>query len=190
MVEGKLRLRSADALALQGCIRCLGRCTRVAGEAYEQEFVMNIVKTAVLGVALAAGPAFADSHATGDAAAGEKVFAKCKACHSIVDAGGDTIVKGGRTGPNLYGIYTRVAGADEDFASKYGSSMIEAGEAGLAWNEQDFIAYVQDPRAFLQNYLDDRKARTKMSLKLRKEEDARNVWAYLVSVGPEVEASN
>lgn len=108
---------------------------------------MNIVKTAVLGFALAAGPAFADSHATGDAAAGEKVFAKCKACHSIVDAGGDTIVKGGRTGPNLYGIYTRVAGADEDFASKYGSSMIEAGEAGLAWNEQDFIGYVQDPRA-------------------------------------------
>jgi cytochrome c len=27
-----------------------------------------------------------------------------------------------------------------------------------------------------------------MSYKLPKEEDARNVWAYLVSVGPEVEA--
>ncbi|APE45709.1 cytochrome C (plasmid) [Sulfitobacter alexandrii] len=149
---------------------------------------MNIVKTAVLGLALVAGPAFAESHATGDADAGEQVFAKCKACHSIVDADGKDVVKGGRTGPNLYGVYQRVAGTQEEFADKYGDSIKAAGEAGLEWNEEDFVVYVQDPRAFLQEYLDDRKARSKMSFKLRDEEDAKNVWAYLVSVGPDAEA--
>tara|TARA_R110002124_G_scaffold175591_6_gene343417 strand:- start:1426 stop:1881 length:456 start_codon:yes stop_codon:yes gene_type:complete len=151
---------------------------------------MNILKTALLGLALAAGPALADGHATGDAGAGEKVFAKCKACHGIVDADGNAIVKGGRTGPNLYGIYTRVAGTEEDFAKKYGDSLAEAGEAGLEWNETEFVSYVQDPKAFLQTYLDDKKARSKMSYKLRKEEDAKNLWAYLVSVGPEEAATN
>ena len=33
----------------------------------------------------------------GDAAKGEKGFNKCKSCHMIVDDGGDTIVKGGKT---------------------------------------------------------------------------------------------
>jgi cytochrome c len=151
---------------------------------------MNMFKTAVLGFALAAGPAFADGHATGDAAAGEKVFAKCKACHAIVDADDNVIVKGGRTGPNLYGIYTRVAGTEAEFGKKYGGSIAAAGEAGLEWNEADFAVYVQDPREFLKTYLDDKKARSKMTFKLRDEEDAKNVWAYLVSVGPEAAATN
>jgi len=32
--------------------------------------------------------------------------------------------------------------------------------------------------------MDDKKAKSKMSFKLKKEKDAANVWAYLVSVGP------
>ena len=148
---------------------------------------MNMFTTAVLGFALVAGPAFADGHASGDAGAGEKVFAKCKACHAIVDADGNDIVKGGRTGPNLYGVYSRVAGSEAEFDGKYGDSLVAAGEAGLEWNEADFVAYVQDPREFLKTYLDDKKARSKMSFKLRSDEDSKDVWAYLVSVGPEAE---
>ena len=151
---------------------------------------MSMWKTAALGLALAAGPAFADGHATGDAAAGKDVFKKCKACHSVVDAGGEVIVKGGRNGPNLYGLYQRVAGAEEEFGKKFGKSIVEAGAAGLAWNEEDFVTYVADPRGFLRTYLDDKKAKSKMSFKLKGEEDARNVWAYLVSVGPEGGATN
>lgn len=147
---------------------------------------MNIFKTAVVGFAMMAAPAFADGHATGDAAAGEDVFKKCKACHSVIDAAGEVIVKGGRNGPNLYGLYTRVAGTDEEFGKKYGDDLIAAGEAGLEWNEADFVAYVADPRDFLRTTLDDKKAKSKMSFKLKDEEDALNVWAYLVSVGPEV----
>lgn len=146
---------------------------------------MNMLKTAAIGLAMLAGPAFADGHATGDAAEGESVFKKCKACHSVVDAEGEVIVKGGRNGPNLYGLYTRVAGSDEEFGKKYGKSLIETGENGLAWNEADFVKYVADPRAFLREYNDDKKAKSKMSFKLKDEDDAKNVWAYLVSVGPE-----
>jgi len=146
---------------------------------------MNMIKTAALGLMLSVGPAFADGHATGDAEAGEKVFSKCKACHSVVDADGEVIVKGGRNGPNLYGLYKRVAGTEEGFGKKYGKSLIEAGAAGLVWDEENFVNYVADPRAFLRETLDDKKARSKMSFKLGDAEDAANVWAYLVSVGPE-----
>ncbi|NNE53414.1 MAG: c-type cytochrome [Sulfitobacter sp.] len=148
---------------------------------------MKFIKTAALGIALVAGPAFADGHATGDAEAGENLFGKCKACHAIKDAEGEVIVKGGRNGPNLWGVYMRQAGSEEDFAKKYGDSLIEVGESGIMWNEEEFIKYVADPRDYLRETLDDRRARSKMSYKLPKEEDARNVWAYLVSVGPEPE---
>ena len=151
---------------------------------------MKLFQTAAVGFALMAAPAFADGHATGDAAAGEGVFSKCKACHSIVDAEGEVIVKGGRNGPNLYGLYQRQAGTEEEFGRKYGDSLVEAGEAGLVWDEANFVAYVADPRAFLRETLDDKRARSKMSFKLGDEQDAKDVWAYLVSVGPEVEATN
>lgn len=146
---------------------------------------MRLFAATALGMALAAAPAFADEHASGDAQAGEKVFNKCKACHVITDADGETIVKGGRTGPNLYGIYNRTAGSVEDF--RYGDSLVEAGENGLEWNEEEFAGYVADPKGFLAEYNDDTRARSKMSFKLRDDEEAKNVWAYLVSVGPEVE---
>ena len=141
-----------------------------------------LAATAATTLALMSAPVFADGHATGDAAAGEKVFRKCKACHMIQDAEGNDIVKGGRTGPNLYGIYTRVAGS-ADF--KYGDALVTAGEAGLEWNEEAFVQYVADPKAFLAENNDDPRAKSKMSFKLRKPEDAADVWAYLVSVGPE-----
>lgn len=151
---------------------------------------MKMLNTAALALVLGAGTAFADGHATGDAAAGEKVFSKCKACHSIMDAEGEVIVKGGRNGPNLYGLYTRVAGSEEEFGKKYGKSLIQVGENGLTWDEENFVKYVADPRTFLRETLDDKKARSKMSFKLGKAEDAANVWAYILSVGPEAPATN
>lgn len=149
---------------------------------------MKKLTVAAAAFGLLAGGAWADGHATGDAVAGEKVFKKCKSCHSIIDAEGEPIAKGGRSGPNLYGVYTRVAGTEEGFAKKFKKDIVAAGEAGLAWDEEKFSAYVADPRAFLREYLDDKKAKSGMAFKLKKEEDQLNVWAYLVSVGPEVVA--
>lgn len=116
-----------------------------------------------------------------DAAAGEKEFNKCKSCHMIVADDGTQIVRGGRTGPNLYGIIGRQAGSVEDF--RYGNSLVEAGEAGLVWDEASFVAYVQDPKGFLVDYLGDNGARSKMSYRLRS--GMEDVYAYLASVGPD-----
>ena len=66
--------------------------------------------------------------------------------------------------------------------------MVEAGDAGLAWNPEDFVAYVQDPTGFLREYLDDRGARGKMSFRLRGDEDAKNVYAFIKSLGGGEEA--
>lgn len=134
--------------------------------------------------ALASGPALAGAHASGDAAAGESAFNQCKACHSITDADGNNIVRGGKTGPNLYGLPGRTAGTEADFG-RYKDSIVAAGEAGLVWDEEHFVTYVQDPNAFLKDYLDDPKARSGMAFRARKEEDAVNIWAYIASVSPE-----
>lgn len=117
------------------------------------------------------------AYAEGDAAAGEKTFKKCKACHGITDASGEKIVKGGKTGPNLYGIIGRAAGSAEGF--KYSKSMLAAGEAGLIWDEAMVAEFVQNPKAFLASELDDSKAKSKMTYKLKK--GGEDVAAYLAT---------
>jgi len=118
--------------------------------------------------------------AAGDIAKGSKKFKKCKSCHMIVDDSGRTIVKGGRNGPNLYAILGRTAGSIDGF--KYGKSLTTLGKSGFVWSEYEFVAYVADPKKYLVDKLDDKKARSKMSYKLKNEADALNIWAYLESI--------
>ncbi len=146
---------------------------------------MKLTLATALIAGAAAFPAFAGGHASGDATEGESAFRQCKACHAIVDADGNEIVKGGKTGPNLWGLPGRTAGS-EDF--KYKDAIVAAGEAGLAWDEASFVAYVQDPTAFLKEATGDDKARSGMAFRVRKEEDAVNLWAYIASVSPEPES--
>lgn len=121
--------------------------------------------------------------AEGDIAKGEKTFKKCKACHMIVN-GDEAIFKGGRTGPNLYGVIGRAAASVEDF--KYGKSLRAAGEAGLIWDQENLASYVADPKVFLRAHLDDGSAKSSMSFRLKK--GGADVAAYLASVGPAVVA--
>ena len=137
---------------------------------------MKLLITASAAMLALSVPAFA----AGDAAKGEREFNKCKACHMIQAADGTDIVKGGKTGPNLYGVIGRAAGSQEGF--RYGESLAAAGEAGLVWDEENLAVYVQDPTAFLVEYNDDPKARSSMSFKLSK--GAEDVAAYLASVAP------
>ena len=146
----------------------------------KEEFMTRTI-AALFALSVAAAPAFADGHSTGDAAAGEKVFNKCKACHMIVADDGTEIVKGGKTGPNLYGVIGRVAGSTPDF--RYGDEIVKAGEAGLTWDEEKLAKFVHDPRGFLKETLDDAKAKSKMSFRLK--EGGADVAAYLASVGPQ-----
>jgi cytochrome c len=107
--------------------------------------------------ALTALPALAD----GDPAAGEKEFNKCKSCHSIIAADGTEIVKGGKTGPNLYGVIGRPAASYEGF--DYGSGIIEARDKGLVWDVAQVQAYLEDPTKFLKEFTDDKKAKSNMA---------------------------
>ena len=131
----------------------------------------RITTAATLALTLLAAPALAD----GDAAKGAKEFGKCKSCHMIATAD-EIIVKGGKTGPNLFGVIGRTAGT-ADF--KYGADLVAAGEAGLVWSEKTLARYIEDPRAFLQDLLGDKGAKSRMSFKMRK--GAEDVAAYLAT---------
>jgi cytochrome c len=126
-----------------------------------------------LTVAALAAPVFA-----GDPAAGEDTFKKCKACHSIVAPDGTEIQKGGRTGPNLYGVIGRGVASDPDF--KYGESIAALGATGAVWDEASLAAYVADPAGYLKQALGDDAAKSKMSFKLAS--GGEDVAAYLASV--------
>lgn len=114
---------------------------------------------AVLSIAgLSAGQSLAQ-----DAAAGEKVFAKCKACH-VADEDKNKV------GPSLKGVIGRTAGTHAGF--KYSNAMIEAGKAGLVWDEAKLTEYLRAPKEMIKG--------GKMAFAgLKKDEDLANVIAYL-----------
>jgi len=111
---------------------------------------------------------------------GARLFRDCRACHSVIDETGTARVRGGRTGPNLFGVIGRHAGSVPGF--HYSPSMVAAGQDGLRWNEADFVTYVRDATAFLRDYLDESAARGKMAYRLPDADKARDVWAYLERV--------
>ncbi|MCL7465114.1 cytochrome C [Phaeovulum sp. NW3] len=113
-----------------------------------------------------------------DVAAGEKEFAKCKACHAIVADDGTEIVKGGKVGPNLYGVVGRKVGGLEGF--KYKESIIAVGESGLVWDEAELAAYMTDPKAWLVEKTGDAAAKTGMTFKQKSKQA--DLAAYLASV--------
>ena len=119
-------------------------------------------------------PAFAE----GDAAKGEATFKKCKSCHSIVAPDGTEIQKGGKVGPNLFGVVGRTIGSYPDF--KYGDSIVSVGAAGQVWDEAALAAYVADPGAWLKQATGDAGAKTKMTFKLPK--GGEDLAAYLASL--------
>lgn len=126
-----------------------------------------------LAVIALAGPALADK-----AESGAKVFAKCKACHSIIKPDGTPVVKGGMVGPNLYGVVGRAAASYEGF--NYGDGIKAAAAKGLVWTEEEIADYVKDPTKFLDEYTGDSSLKSKMTFKLPK--DGEDVAAYLASV--------
>jgi cytochrome c len=71
-----------------------------------------------------------------DAAAGEHVFIKCKACHQIGEGAKNMV------GPSLNGIVGRHSGVYPDY------SYSEANKnSGLTWDEATLKEYLKNPRA-------------------------------------------
>lgn len=143
----------------------------------------TLVTTAVFALGLS-GAAFADGHlaATGDVEAGEKAFRQCQSCHVVVNDAGETLAgKKAKTGPNLYKVAGRTPGSVEGF--RYGKETAALADSDIVFDEATFVAYVQDPTAWLREASGNDKARSKMSYKVRKEADAINLYAYLQSLG-------
>ncbi|MEN9411213.1 MAG: hypothetical protein RL216_3187 [Pseudomonadota bacterium] len=116
--------------------------------------------------------------AAGDAAKGEAEFKKCKACHAIIAADGTEIVKGGKTGPNLFGVLGRPVGGLADYA--YSDSLKAVGAAGKVWDEPMLAAYLPDPSAWVKEQTGDAAAKSKMAFKLSK--GAEDMAAYLATL--------
>jgi len=159
--------------------------------------MMRLLSAGVLGAfsvaILTATPVTAENHSTplqGDVAAGIAAFERqCVSCHVVRDDEGLVLAgRRARSGPNLYAIAGRALGTVEGY--RYSSSMRAAGEAGLIWSEDSFTGYVQDPKAWLKQALDDPKARAKMTFKVREKQDALDIYAFLVSLGPVVGAES
>ena len=131
----------------------------------------------------AAGDVSAGDVSAGDVSAGERAYyLNCQSCHVVADDEGK-VIAGRHTpiGPNLYSMIGRRAATVKGF--RYSKSLIAAGEAGLVWDEESFVAYCMDPNGFVRKYLDDGSARSTMTFMLRDSEDALNLFAYLASVG-------
>lgn len=110
-----------------------------------------------------AGPAFADVFAAADAAAGEKVFGKCKACHKLDGADG--------TGPHLNGVVNRAKAS----AAGFGYSDALMAMAADSWTPENLNAFLENPKGYVPG--------TKMSFAgLPKIEDRANLIAYLATV--------
>ncbi len=108
------------------------------------------------------GPAFEEVFAAADAAAGEKVFAKCAACHKVDGTDG--------TGPHLNGVVGRAKASVGGFA--YSEALV--GMAADSWTPENLNGFLENPRGYAQG--------TKMNYAgLPKVEDRANVIAWLAT---------
>jgi cytochrome c len=128
----------------------------------KEEPVKRLQFCAFAALALAASIGAA---AAQDAAAGEKVFLKCKACHQIGEGAKNAV------GPVLNGVLGRPAGTYP------GYSYSDANKgSGITWDEATLKEYLKNPRTKVPG--------TKMIFPgLQKEDDIDNVVAYIKQFG-------
>lgn len=99
--------------------------------------------------------------AAGDAAKGEKLYRKCKACHAL-EAGKKKI------GPSLNGVFGRKAGGVDGF--KYSKAMVNS---GITWDEKTIGEYLANPKTYI--------PKNRMAFPgLKKEQDRADLIAYLM----------
>ncbi len=92
---------------------------------------------------------------------GRRVFARCRSCHTITEGGPNM------TGPNLYGVFGRQAGARPDF--NYSAAMKAT---DFVWDGERLDDWLENPRTFLKG--------TKMSFAgIPDAGDRRDVVAFL-----------
>ena len=92
---------------------------------------MRLLGLGFLFVTVAVAPAAAQ-----DAAAGEKIFAQCRACHQVGDNAKNAV------GPVLNSLFGRKAGAVEGYSYSPANK-----NSGFNWDEATFREYIKDPKA-------------------------------------------
>ncbi|RVT41779.1 c-type cytochrome [Sphingobium algorifonticola] len=111
------------------------------------------------------GPGIATLLASADVAAGEKVFGKCAACHTVNQGGANGI------GPNLYGIVGKPHASIAGFAYSDALKSVSGN-----WTFEALDAWLKSPRAYADG--------TKMTFAgLGNGVDRANVIAYLNAQG-------
>lgn len=132
------------------------------GAEAEQAYTIDTGAAESTDVAAEEGPGFDELFAAADVAAGEKVFAKCKACHKVDGNDG--------TGPHLNGVVGRAAAS----VGGFGYSDALGGLAGKAWEPAELDAFLANPKGYAPG--------TKMSFAgLPKASDRANLIAWLAT---------
>lgn len=127
---------------------------------------MYRILTATLLLAVAPLTVAAESHVSGDAEAGAKVFRKCQACHAVGEGAEN------KAGPVLNGVVDRPIASVEGY--NYSSALADLGAEGKTWTPEELAAFLEKPRDYASG--------TKMSFAgLRKEDERANVIAYLAT---------
>ena len=124
---------------------------------------MHARSLAVAGLLTAslAFPACSDEPDKAVLKAGERLFVKCRSCHSIDKDGGNM------TGPNLWGVYGAKAGSNEEFP--YSDAVKNS---GIVWSDETIGKWLANPSTFLRG--------TKMAfIGLPNEQDRAALLAYL-----------
>lgn len=122
---------------------------------------MTNLKSALLVAGMVIG--FAGSAMAQDAAAGEKVFIKCKACHQIGEGAKNAV------GPVLNGVIGRKSGSVEGYNYSDANK-----NSGITWDEATFKEYIKNPKAKVPG--------TKMAFAgLQSDDEINNLLAYLKS---------
>ncbi|MBI1170850.1 c-type cytochrome [bacterium] len=117
--------------------------------------------TTAAGATAAAEPTYADVSATADAAAGEKIFGKCKSCHSVEGKN--------MTGPHLNGVVGRNRASVDGFV--YSDAMASKHDP---WTPEEIFTFIKAPKEYVPG--------TKMGFAgLASAQDRANVVAYLAT---------
>lgn len=133
------------------------------GEEIAQAYSIDTGATEAAEATTDEGPDFATLYAAADAAAGEKVFGKCKACHKVDGSNG--------TGPHLNGVVDRPKASVAGFA--YSDAIMAL--SAESWSPDKMFAFLENPKGYMPG--------TKMGFAgLAKPEDRVNVIAYLATM--------
>jgi cytochrome c len=98
---------------------------------------------------------------TGDPVAGERIFTRCRSCHTTEEGAPDL------TGPNLWGVYGRKAGSKAGYVYSDGMKT-----QGYAWDAAHLDKWLERPAAVVPG--------TKMAfVGLPSDQDRKDVIAYL-----------